>query len=255
MPFSPLIPPKPLDHWSFISLLADILRLPEETVILTHLYINTYLYYCPYLISSAGHRRIQEQQHLGTESRGSNSQNYQLESDYGTGPGSSSSVLSTSSESASSAYGVKLATERENDDTREGEIDGIRACEGVTASKKVLPLPLTKHGNSDKKSVADNTIDQAGDVQMDQGGDDVGQESGIGGRNTAYDTRPPSANAATGNSFDRHSLITGLDIYVSLAICNFVAVRFFFNCHIPIFNTVLFGKERNENNRNLIDAT
>lgn len=190
MPFPSSIPPKPLDHWSFISLLADILRLPEETVVLTHLYINTYLYYCPHLISSADPRRIQEQQQRGTESRGSNAQIHQLESDFGTGPGSSSPVLSTSSESASSAYGVKLATERENDDTREGEIDGISACEGVTASKKVLPLPSTKPGHSDAKSAMGTNIDQAGDIQMDQGVDDIDQESGTGERSRAYDTAP-----------------------------------------------------------------
>ena len=226
MPFPSSIPPKPLDHWSFISLLADILRLPEETVVLTHLYINTYLYYCPRLTSSADPRRIQGEQHLGAESRGRNSQNYQLESDYGTGPGSSSSVLSTSSESASSAYGVKLATERENDDIREGEIDGIRACEGVTASKKVLPLPYTKHGHSDAKLARDIDIDQAGDVQMDQGGDDVHEESGIGERDMAYDTGPSSANTTADNLINGRSLTTGLDIYVSLSFGSFMAVKF-----------------------------
>ena len=238
MPLSPSIPPRPLDHWSFISLLADILRLPEETVVLTHLYINTYLYYCPHLTlsidlrQSQGQKQQQEkqdhkqqyqqrQQHqgqpLGPRSKGKgSSQNYQLGSDYGTGPGSSSSLSSASSESESSAYGVKLATERENDATREGEIDGIRACEGVTASKKVLPLVMMEDGDTDTTVAYDAKSDRAGDVQMDEGADVTGKD--IGERQRAYEAESTSTSTAAGSSFEEHNLITGLDIFVSFAI-------------------------------------
>ena len=218
MPLTSAIPPKPLNHWSFISLLADILRLPEETVVLTHLYINTYLYYCPNLASPVDtyhgpHSQHYSPGHFHEEpiDPGHDVTIHHIASfchpqaSHGRQPGSSSSSTSNS-ESASSAYGVKLATERESDTARDGENDGIKGCEGVAASKKVLPL--AKEDNYNK-----------GNIEMKNSHKGILDESDATHGMHALSTRAEESIEASKNRDinlpEENTFRSGLDIYVS----------------------------------------
>ena len=104
---------------------------------------------------------------------------------------------------------------RENDETREDEIDGIGACEGVTASKKLLPLVTIEGEDTNAIATHDAKVDRAGDVQMDQGAD-VSERTDVNERQRGCEAESASTSAADGTSFEDHNLITGLDIYVSL---------------------------------------
>jgi len=37
---------KPVDHWAFISIMTDVLRLPHETLAMAFLYVNKFVKFC-----------------------------------------------------------------------------------------------------------------------------------------------------------------------------------------------------------------